>query len=155
MTNVTPFMKIAARTPQAAAMAEHEPAPARPSDPGHARHRTFHFWRGASSRRYVHIVHNLLDCPEPGAANYILARVDACGERVPLRIARTVSAHGSENLAEIRYHAARLGASEVHLHLLGDTAHERAIIEWDLQACGFASLTREGDLIPTRKTVGA
>ena len=119
------------------------------------RERTFHFWRGTSSHRYVHIVHDLFDCPELGATNYVLVRIEANGHRTPLRIGRTTSRHGSENLAEIRAHAARLGAREVHLHVLADDAHDQTVVQWDLQTAAFGALVHEGPVEETKKTVGA
>lgn len=117
--------------------------------------RTFHFWRGASSRRYVHIVHGIFECPDIKASNYVLARVDAGGVRTPVRISRTTSAHGSENLAEIRFHAARLGATEVHLHVLADTPHAQSITQWDLEAAHFGSLLEDGASDTRQFTVNA
>jgi len=154
MNNVTPFRKPGGNSWAADARARGQgtACAARQEFP---EQRTFHFWRGASSHRYVHIVHNLLECPETGATNYILVGVDACGKRVPLRIACTTSRHNSENLAEIRHHAARLGASEVHLHLLADTAHEQTIVQWDLQAAGYGALTPEGDSESVDRSTGA
>jgi len=150
MTNVTPFRakivqpQMPVETDQAVPAASHNVNTSR----------TFHFWTGASHRRYVHIVHNLLECPELPATNYLLVHVSANGTRTPLRIARAESTHGSENLAEIRSHAARLGATEVHLHVLADTSHARAIVQWDLQAACFGDLDAEGVADDYRKSVG-
>jgi hypothetical protein len=40
----------------------------------------------------------------------------------------------SLNLAHLRHEGAKIGANEVHIHLLADTAHERALVEADLTA---------------------
>ncbi len=149
MSNVTPFPRPFAQSATSSADAQiTHTADGAPE-------RTFHFWRGASKRRYVHIVHNLIECPELEASNYILVRVEAGGHRAPLKIGRTTSVHGFENLAEIRKHAARLGASEVHLHVLAETAHEQAITQWDLQAGNYGDIVSEGLSESLCKTVRA
>ncbi len=94
----------------------------------------FHFWCGASGRRYVHTVYDLLDCPEIPAANFLLVHRDAAGRRAVLAIGHLTNQAASLNLAEIRHRAARLGANEVHVHLLAPSAQERRIIELDLRA---------------------
>ncbi len=94
----------------------------------------FEFWRGASDAAFVHSVFTLLECPEIPAANYVLVRRDHDGRRQCLRVGRLEDAAPSLNLAEIRHLGARLGASEVHIHLLADTAHRRRMIELDIAA---------------------
>jgi hypothetical protein len=94
----------------------------------------FHFWSGASGRRYVHSVYDLFDCPEIPSANFLLVRRDASGFRSVLAIGHVSHKAGSLNLAEIRYRAARLGANEVHVHLLAPSAQERRMVELDLRA---------------------
>jgi hypothetical protein len=94
----------------------------------------FHFWSGASGRRYVHSVYDLFDCPEVPAANFLLVRRDGSGHRSVLAIGHVTHDAGSLNLAEIRFRAARLGANEVHVHLLAPSAQERRIVELDLRA---------------------
>ncbi len=94
----------------------------------------FHFWSGASGRRYVHSVYDLLDCPEVPAANFLLVYRDEKGRRSVLAIGHLKHSAGSLNLAEIRHRGARLGANEVHVHLLAPSAHERRVVELDLRA---------------------
>ncbi|HML42853.1 MAG: hypothetical protein JNN24_04490 [Hyphomicrobium zavarzinii] len=94
----------------------------------------FHFWSGASGRRYVHSVYDLLDCPEVPAANFLLVRRDGSGRRSVLAIGHLTHDAGSLNLAEIRHRGARLGANEVHVHLLAPSAQQRRIVELDLRA---------------------
>jgi hypothetical protein len=94
----------------------------------------FHFWCGASGRRYVHTVYNLFDCPEIPAANFLLVHRDAAGRRTVLAIGHLTNKAASLNLAEIRHRAARLGANEVHVHLLAPSAQERRVVELDLRA---------------------
>lgn len=94
----------------------------------------FEFWCGSSGSAYVHSVYSLLECPEPPAANYVLARRSPSGHRQALRIGRVENDAISLNLAEIRHLGALLGANEVHVHLLGDSAHRRRMIELDIAA---------------------
>jgi len=94
----------------------------------------FQFWSGASGRRYVHTVYDLLDCPEIPAANFLLVHRDVSGHRAVLAIGHLKHRAASLNLAEIRHRAARLGANEVHIHLLAPSAHERCMVELDLRA---------------------
>ena len=94
----------------------------------------FHFWSGASTKRYVHTVYSLLDCPELPDAVYVLARRDTSGRRSPLTIGRLTHAAPSLNLAEIRQRGATLGANEVHVHLLASTDAEMKLVEFDLRA---------------------
>ena len=92
----------------------------------------YHYWRGASGRRYLHSVYSLLDCPALPKATYILVRRNADGTRRPLGIGQTVEDSFSLNLALLRHRGARLGANEVHIHLLADTEEARAAVESDL-----------------------
>lgn len=104
---------------------------------------SLHFWRGASGKRYVHTVFDLLTCPRLPACTYLLVRRDAKGNRRALRIG-TVSAEAwSLNLAEIRHRAAQLGANEVHAHLIAPGAAARCQIAEDMQAGQFAELSAE------------
>ena len=96
----------------------------------------FTFWRGATGIRYVHTVYPLMDCPELPSANVTLVRRHASGRAEVLHICRVEHVAPSLNLAEIRQTAALLGANEVHVHLLADSATERAAIERDLSGAG-------------------
>lgn len=93
----------------------------------------FHFWTGASGRRYVHTVYELLECPPLPAANYVLVRRGAGARRKVLSIGRVANSAPSLNLAEIRQRGAELGADEVHVHLLADSAKLAKLIEFDLR----------------------
>ncbi len=93
----------------------------------------FHFWTGASGKRYVHTVYELLDCPALPAANYILVRREAGARRKILSIGRVGNTAASLNLAEIRQRGAELGADEVHVHLLADTPKLSKLVEFDLR----------------------
>lgn len=93
----------------------------------------FHFWTGASGKRYVHTVYDLLECPQMPAANYVLVRRNDSGRPEALSIGRVASSAASLNLAEIRHRGAELGATEVHVHLLADNAKIGKLIEFDLR----------------------
>lgn len=95
---------------------------------------SFHFWSGASSRRYVHTVYDLLDCPEMPQGNYMLVKRDDQGRRSVLALGHLNHQSASLNLAELRRRGARLGANEVHVHLLANSAQERRLVELDLRA---------------------
>jgi hypothetical protein len=79
-------------------------------------------------------VYDLVDCPEVPAANFLLVSRDGSGHRAVLAIGHVTHEAGSLNLAEIRFRAARLGANEVHVHLLAPSAQERRMVELDLRA---------------------
>jgi hypothetical protein len=97
----------------------------------------FHFWTGASGKRYVHSVYDLLECPPVPAANFVLVRRSANGRPEALSVGRVDSRAPSLNLAEIRHRAAELGATEVHIHLLADNAKLGKLIEFDLRTGQF------------------
>lgn len=94
----------------------------------------FHFWIGASGRRYVHTIYSLVECPTLPAGNYILAHRDTEGRRIVLAVGRVGNAAASLNLAEIRRRGAQLGANEVHVHLLAANAKLSRLIESDLRS---------------------
>lgn len=97
----------------------------------------FHFWTGASGKRYVHTVYELLECPVLPAANYVLVRREPGRRRKVLSIGRVNNAAPSLNLAEIRRRGAELGAHEVHVHLLAETEKLGKLIEFDLRTGQF------------------
>ena len=94
----------------------------------------FHFWMGASGRRYVHTVYSLVECPEIPAGNYVLVHRDADGRRQVLAIGRVGHQAASLNLADIRRRGAELGANEVHIHLLAAGAKQSRMVETDLRS---------------------
>jgi len=101
----------------------------------------FHFWTGASGKRYVHTVYSLFDCPPVGVANYVLVRRDAKNQRSVLAIGRLTAESATLNLAEIRQRGATLGAHEVHIHLLATSAQDSQAVEVDLKTAQFAART--------------
>jgi hypothetical protein len=94
----------------------------------------FHYWRGASGRRYLHSVYSLIGCPALPQANYILVRRHPDGTREALLFGQTKDDAVSLNLAHLRHEGAKRGANEVHIHLLAETAEERAAVAEDLTA---------------------
>lgn len=99
----------------------------------------FHFWSGASGKRYVHTVYSLFDCPPVGLANYVLVRRSPNGQRTLLAVGRVAHQAASQNLAEIRQRGATLGADEVHVHFLAASANDAQAVEVDLKTAQFAS----------------
>jgi len=99
----------------------------------------FHFWTGASGKRYVHTVYSLFDCPPLEDANYILVRRGDRATRTVLAIGRLYNQCATLNLAEIRQHASILGADEVHVHLLAASTQEAEAVEADLITAQFTS----------------
>ena len=93
----------------------------------------FHFWTGASGKRYVHTVYELLDCPALPSANFILVRREPGARRKVLSIGRVSNTAASLNLAEIRQRGAELGAHEVHVHLLAESPKLSRMVEFDLK----------------------
>jgi hypothetical protein len=47
------------------------------------------------------------------------------------------------NLAHLRHEGAKLGANEVHIHLLAETAEDRSHVEGDLNAAHFQRLAAD------------
>jgi len=94
----------------------------------------FHYWRGASGRRYLHSVYSLVGCPALPQANFILVRRHEDGTREALVFGNTKDDAVSLNLAHLRHEGAKIGANEVHIHLLADTARARRFVEADLTA---------------------
>ena len=92
----------------------------------------FHYWRGASGRRYLHSVYSLVGCPALPRANYILVRRFDDGTRVALAFGQTKDDAVTLNLAHLRHEGAKRGANEVHIHLLAENGDARALVEVDL-----------------------
>jgi len=101
----------------------------------------FHFWTGATGKRYVHTVYSLFDCPPVEQANYVLVRRGGSSKRTILAVGRLTNESASLNLAEIRQRGATLGADEVHIHLLACSTQESQAVEVDLKTAQFASLS--------------
>jgi hypothetical protein len=102
----------------------------------------FHYWRGASGRRYLHSVYSLIGCPVLPRANYILVRRYDDGKRVALLFGQTKDDAATLNLAHLRHEGAKRGANEVHIHLLAETPEARDAAEADLAS---AHIQRQAD----------
>lgn len=96
----------------------------------------FTFWHGATGSRYVHTIYPLLECPELPNANIMLVRRHPAGRAEVLHIGSVEHGALSLNLAEVRHTASKLGATEIHVHLLAGSAEERAAIARDLSGAG-------------------
>jgi hypothetical protein len=94
---------------------------------------SFHYWRGASGKPYLHLVYSLIGCPAVPRANYVLVRRDDDGRRVALAFGQTEDDAVSLNRAHLRHEGAKRGANEVHIHLLAGTLEARDAVEGDLR----------------------
>ena len=83
----------------------------------------------------------LIGCPALPRANYILVRRHDDGTRTPLAFGQTKDDAVTLNLAHLRHEGAKLGANEVHIHLLAETVDERSHVEDDLTAAHFHRLS--------------
>ena len=95
---------------------------------------SFHYWRGASGKPYLHLVYTLMGCPAVPRANYVLVRRDDDGQRVALAFGQTQDDDVSLNRANLRHEGAKCGVNEVHIHLLADTPEARDAVETDLRS---------------------
>ena len=134
---VIDFSSARARlNPRAAASAQMRVASAAPPAP-----HDFTFWRGATGSRYVHTVYTLLECPELPDANVMLVRRHASGRAEVMHIGSLEHGVGCSNLAEVRLTAAKLGATELHVHFLAADSHERSVILRDLSGAGELTIS--------------
>jgi hypothetical protein len=101
---------------------------------------SFHYWRGASGKAYLHLVYSLIGCPAVARANYVLVRRDDEGRRAALLFGQTKDDAENLNRAHLRHEGAKRGANEVHIHLLADTPEARDAVEADLIAARTRSL---------------
>ena len=118
-------------------LARRRPAPASvPMAPGLAQdHPTrLHFWRGASGRRYAHALYSLIGCPPLPRSSYLLVRRGAEDRREVLFVGVADSSAPTLNLARVRQRGATLGANEVHVHFLAETAEQCRLAACDLRA---------------------
>lgn len=92
-----------------------------------------HWWHGKSGRVYPHSVFSLGQVPWVPEANYVLSSLDGDGVYTPIYIGAT------ENLVEtlrtnpVVPQALRLGATHIHIHLLGESPQRRLEIRQDLR----------------------
>jgi hypothetical protein len=92
--------------------------------------RDFHYWVGASGARYLHTVFAVADCPVLDEAVYIAVRRGRDGRRQALAVGLFGPFGGGCEIAA----AGRLGADEIHVHLMAATPAARRIAVRDLAA---------------------
>lgn len=120
--------------------AHRQPQQARDIDPGRgyalpdAPEPSLKFWIGASKTSYVHTVYRLIDCPDVPPAVCVFATLAPSGRRTVLEVLTVEHDAPSLNLAQIRQRGATIGAKEVHVHFLADTASARRLVALDLRA---------------------
>lgn len=90
--------------------------------------RDFRYWVGASGIRYLHTVFPISECPTFDEAVYIAVRRDGRPRAVTVGLFGPFGG-GCEITA-----AARLGADEMHVHLLAEGAAARRTVVRDLAA---------------------
>lgn len=95
----------------------------------------FHYWQGASGKRYIHSVYTIFNCPELPKANYVLVNRHANGQCDALAIGMTNEMASSLNLAHLRHQAACLNANEIHVHVMTNSRYEREMVRLDLLGC--------------------
>ncbi len=95
----------------------------------------FHFWHGATGKRYIHSVYTIFDCPELPNANYILVSRQQDGSCKALSIGELKENATSLNLAFLRHNAAKLSANEIHIHVMTKNKYERNMVRLDLLGC--------------------
>ena len=92
----------------------------------------FHWWQGISGQWYVHTVYPFEGLPDIGSCNYILVR-----RRFDYRAEALYIGQKGDTDRFSRHEkfepARRLGASEVHIHLLADSRQQRFEVETDLR----------------------
>jgi hypothetical protein len=90
-------------------------------------------WQGASLAWYFHSIREFAETTAIGTANYIMVRRELDGRRTALYIGQSGNLGerlpNHEKFAEAR----RLGANELHIHFLANSASDRFSIETDLR----------------------
>jgi hypothetical protein len=114
-----------------------------------------HWWQGASGRWYVHTIYAIDAIPDfIRACNYIFAcpghltHFDGTGNRVPLYIGESGEFDQRLDRHEKLGPARRLGATEIHIHLLAQSRQERVNIETDLRHAHPTPLNGQPTPIP-------
>ncbi|MEL6299292.1 MAG: hypothetical protein AAFQ45_12055 [Pseudomonadota bacterium] len=106
----------------------------------------FEFWPGASGGCYVHSVFRLRDCPELPKACYILVNRHDTGACEIRAMGQTTHDSATLNRAQIRQQAAELGANEVHVHFLGTSYRDRAVVLFDIETGLTTAADEDGEL---------
>ncbi len=91
----------------------------------------FWYWRGASGRKYIHSVYAPDDCPPlPGAVYVAVAREGT--NRHVLAVGRFSNVLDKPHVVANRLQLLRLGATEIHVHLLAKSLEQAEFVEKDL-----------------------
>ena len=91
------------------------------------------WWQGASGAWYIHTVYSIGALPDFKACNYIFAGPRFDGKRQPYYIGESGDFAERIDRHEKFLPALRLGATEVHVHLLAASRQQRLNIETDLR----------------------
>jgi hypothetical protein len=91
----------------------------------------FWYWRGASGRKYIHSVYAPDDCPPLPGAIYVAVAREGSNRRV-LSVGRFSNVLDKSHSVANRLQLMRLGATEIHVHLLAKSNDQAEIIERDL-----------------------
>ncbi len=91
------------------------------------------WWQGAAGAWYIHTVYPIRAVPDFKACNYIFAGPRFDGKRQPYYIGESGDFAERIDRHEKFLPALRLGATEVHVHLLAASRQQRLNIETDLR----------------------
>ena len=92
----------------------------------------YHYWIGASGKRYLHTVFEFEKLPDIDNAVFLAVRRERNGDRTVLGAGALGTAPGHSRHASCLGEARRRGADEVHLHLTCETAAQRQGVLDDL-----------------------
>jgi hypothetical protein len=106
-----------------------------PSDPG--LQDRFWYWHGASGRKYIHSVYAPDNCPPLPGAIYVAVRRQG-RMRMALSVGRFTPFWDGTMMSTEASHVARLGADEIHVHLLAKSSLMAEDILADLRDALFA-----------------
>lgn len=102
-----------------------------------------HWWPGKSGRVYPHSVFPLAQAPWVPEANYVLASVGADGGWEPIYVGVTENLAETLRTSSVLSQALRLGATHIHIHLLGESPQHRLEIRGDLRDATRETLTAD------------
>lgn len=102
----------------------------------------YHYWMGASGRRYICTIFSPRNCPTVSSAVYIAVHRNEDGTITPLSAGFYHSPFvGGVKNAHHFAEAVKLGANEIHMHLLADDPFEAEEISNDIYAQIFPAET--------------
>lgn len=100
-------------------------------------------WQGISGYWYIHTIYPIYDIPPFSNVNYIFVKRLFDGRRIPLYIGQTKDYYNRAHTHEKLTPSIRMGANEVHIHLLAKGTHDRFRIETDLRRGHYAPLNMQ------------